>query len=70
MSTENLRLALEIADAADRATEAESFDAAAEAHRIVAEHPQALVGADEVAEVLQEEAERLAPRAGSPDQKA
>lgn len=58
MPTENLRLALEIADAADRAVEDGSFDAAAEAHRIAVEHPQALVGEEEIAEVLQEEAER------------
>ena len=58
MPTENLRLAIEIAEAADRSVETENFDPAAEAHRLLAEHPQALVGEDEIAEVLQEEAER------------
>lgn len=63
MPTENLRLAIEIAEAADRAMETGSFDAATEARRIVAEHPQVLVGEDEIAEVLQEEAERQPPDA-------
>jgi hypothetical protein len=70
MLTENLRLAIEIAEAADRAAETESFDAAAEAHRIVTEHPQVLVPEDEIAEVLQEEMERQAPGGGSPEPKA
>ena len=70
MPTENLRLAIEIADTADRAAEREGFDAAAEAHRIVAEHPHALVGEDEIAEMLQEEAERQPPDAESTERKA
>ena len=65
MPTENLRLALEIAEAADRSAQTENFDPAAEARRLVTEHPQALVGEDEIAEVLQEEAERQPAGAGS-----
>ena len=45
--------------------ETETFDPAAEAHRLSVEHPQALVGEDEIAEVLQEEAERHPAGAGS-----
>jgi hypothetical protein len=70
MPTENVRLAIEIAEAADRSVETENSDPAAEAHRLVAEHPQALVGEDEIAEVLQEEAERQPPTAESAEQKA
>jgi len=69
MATESLRLAIEIAEAADRAVESKSFNAAAEARRIVADHPQALVPEEEIAEVLQEEAERQVPGVGGPEQK-
>jgi len=60
MCTESLRLAIEIADAADRAADSEAFDVEAEAHRLVAEHPEAPVTEGEVIDVLREEAERPA----------
>lgn len=65
MPTENLRLAIEIADAVDRAAESGRFDAAAEARRIAAEHPHAPVGEDEIAKVLEEEADRQTPGGGA-----
>ena len=58
MCTDSLRLAIDIADAADRAADTEAFDVEAEAHRLVAEHPEAPVTEDVVVDVLREEAER------------
>ncbi|MFO1143169.1 MAG: hypothetical protein U1E59_12375 [Amaricoccus sp.] len=61
MPTDSLRLAIEIADAADRAAGSDQFDVEAEAHRLVVEHPEAPVSEDVVVDVLREEAERPAP---------
>jgi hypothetical protein len=70
MTTENLQLAIEIAETADRAAETENFDPMVEARRLVADYPEALVPEEEIANVLQEEAERQPAGLLDPDPKS
>ncbi len=57
MPTESLRLAIEIAEVADRAASRECLDVESEARRLYREHPDAPVSQSDIAEALREEAD-------------